>query len=192
MINNQKIEAKATKLLVLNGLYKVPVDIFTLIERLNLDLEILPMEDEMSGFIKIEGSHANIVINKQHDLKRQRFTAAHEVGHYVLHRDVHQEQQIFIDDNEAGTRSIIDSRNKKARKVFNRDVSSEDGTHRLDIEANRFAAALLMPEELIENVVVRLNINLSNEFDTKRLADKFNVSVQAMILRLANIGVRHF
>ncbi len=61
---------------------------------------------------------------------RQRFTIAHELGHFFLHR---ASSTVFVD----------------AAPIFFRDESSSNGSQREEIEANAFAAELLMPEDAI-------------------------------------------
>ena len=68
-------------------------------------------------------------------------------------------------------------------------VTSERGgvtnqaTARLEREADQFAAELLMPEHLVRQAV------LDDGADARRLADRFDVSAQAMSLRLRHLGL---
>jgi predicted transcriptional regulator len=55
------------------------------------------------------------------------------------------------------------------------------------IQANQFAAALLMPTRLVRYAVERLAKPLQ-EADVKTLASEFRVSEQAMITRLTTLG----
>lgn len=96
---------------------------------------------------------------------------AHELGHLILHRfdDVHISKQ--------------------------RDGISELGTDREEIEANRFAAELLMPESMIRKSVT--NLGGIDPFDQdldiiEKLADQFEVSPQAMNIRLSTLGFLSF
>lgn len=59
---------------------------------------------------------------------------------------------------------------------------------RADAEANAFAFELLMPEDLLRDEVAKIGgIDCEDEKKMKRLADKFRVSVPAMILRLGQL-----
>lgn len=189
MISNKRMNQKTEALLKQYNVFKAPVDIFGLIEEIGLDLVVMALDDEMSGFIKIHGDSAAIAVNQDHHIFRQRFTAAHELGHYILHRNSDAEQT-FIDNSFSKT--IIDKRKSSARKVFNRDATSAMGTQRQEIEANRFAGSILMPESIIEEIVSRFKIDITDEFDMKRLSDKFTVSTQAMTHRLTNLGITYF
>jgi hypothetical protein len=92
---------------------------------------------------------------------RRRFTIAHELGHWRLHRDV-EERGVFC---RAAT---IEPQDSKARAPLPR---AED-------EANVFAAVLLMPARLVQQQYVRC------ERDFSRLCDLFGASGAAMGRRL--------
>ena len=61
-------------------------------------------------------------VNANHHPTRQRFTLAHELAHYILHRNKHSE---FVDN------------------TYFRSIDSENP---MEYEANAFAGVLLMPE----------------------------------------------
>ena len=91
---------------------------------------------------------------------RRRFTIAHEIGHFVLHA----------------------ARSQEAATSFCRgsDLERSDS---IEGEANRFAAALLMPEPLLEQEASSYGCNIS------LLAERFAVSVPAMKLRLLTLNL---
>jgi Zn-dependent peptidase ImmA (M78 family) len=93
---------------------------------------------------------------------RQRFTIAHELGHLLLHKD-----EVHID------------------RAFRNSISSQ-AIDANEIEANRFAAELLMPFHLLKNEDIS-NIDVEDESSLRDLARKFKVSLQAMTLRVTNI-----
>lgn len=140
------------------GLYEAPVDIFALAARLKLPVRPEAMEDDMSGFLEGTGGRWRIGYNAYHNIVRQRFTVAHEIAHYVLHRS----QQARFDDT-----------------TFARRSTTRDAMER---EADEFAAALLMPADLVKQAVAA-NIKSLNE-----LASKFRVSSLAMKFRLQKLG----
>jgi hypothetical protein len=92
---------------------------------------------------------------------RRRFTIAHELGHWRLHRDV-EERAVFC---RAAT---IEPQDTKARAPL---PPAED-------EANVFAATLLMPARLVQQQYVQC------ERDFSRLCDLFGASGAAMGRRL--------
>jgi Zn-dependent peptidase ImmA (M78 family) len=142
------------------NLDRTPFDVETLVHRLHLVLEKAPLEDEISGFIERRGPRWFIGVNSLHHPNRQRFTIAHELGHYCLHRD-----QI----------------DRLVEKILFRD---DGGPDNIEWQANQFAARLLMPQEEI-----RLNIQ-SGIREIDELARKFGVSSLAMQFRLRNLGYR--
>mgnify|MGYP001584530096 CR=1 FL=1 len=79
----------------------------------------------LSGLIRCVDGAFEIYVNSNHPASRQRFTIAHELGHYMLHRD-------RIGDG------IIDD------YLYRSEL-----TDSLEHEANQYAARLLMPEALI-------------------------------------------
>jgi hypothetical protein len=76
-------------------------------------------------------------------------------------------------------------------RINARDHRSSLATDREEIEANRFAAALLMPPDFVEAQVLRVMKRGLGEIATiDALARKFGVSPQAMEIRLTNLGMR--
>jgi len=92
---------------------------------------------------------------------RARFTIAHELGHWYLHAaDAEGETfQRFCRDTDL------------------RAQGQQEG------EANRFAASLLMPEELLGEQAVAAHFNIA------LLAKRFDVSLSAMQLRLRTLNL---
>jgi len=103
---------------------------------------------DATGMLVQTAEGAYIHVSPRDSLVRQRFTIAHELGHLLLH----PESTHYRDATFAGTR--------------------------LEIEANRFAADLLMPMWMIDAAVE------AHGADVKRLARMFQVSEAAMDLRL--------
>lgn len=95
-----------------------------------------------------------IFTNKDHGRTRRRFTIAHEIGHFVLHRNK-------ID------REVIDDRLYRSR------LDSD-----LEVQENDFAAFLLMPWDLIVREMER------GRDTVEELAPAFEVSKSAMSIRL--------
>lgn len=147
---------------------------FENIQRENKDLQILAsvkMPDDISGMI-LFSEEKNIyiaLINANKPPTRQQFSAAHEVGHYFLHKEQIIEET-FIDGENVleGTGTL-----------FRRDgVESTQ----LEREANNFAASLIMPKELIKKAWAKLQ-------NVEDCAQVFNVSIEAMSIRLSRMGL---
>ena len=137
-----------------------PVDVAAAAERLGVKIFAAKLADKVSGVLVRDpayGSQSGFVIFVDQDepAVRQRFTAAHELGHFVLHKEAvgHKNEDNYL-------------------------LRSEGMSNRQEAEANKFAATLLMPFDLIE-------IAMKNGTTTPRaLAKHFNVSEIAMSIRL--------
>lgn len=165
---NQYIEQKAEQLLTDAGLYAAPVAVFEAATFLNIKIEELDLEEDVSGFYVIKDKSAHIGYNKSNPPVRIRFTIAHELGHYLLHA---KQNPLFID------------------KPYNRNANSSTGKNVLEREANAFAAALLMPEKLINEYIDKFGANTIDQVIIRELARNFEVSEQAMTIRLTNLGL---
>lgn len=165
------IEAKAVDALREANALRVPVPVELVAHRLGLLVEPSALGDEVSGVLVVREGRGTIGVNQTHPSVRQRFTVAHEIGHYVMHRG---SSDLFID--------------KGYTAVF-RDTRSSTGAERAEIQANYFAAALLMPAELLLPEIRRSGFDLADEEALETLAERFQVSLQSMSYRLSNLGV---
>lgn len=125
----------------------------------NLSQDNALLKPGMSGQLSFDGSRYVISINQNDSLTRQRFTLAHELGHYMLG---HGER---FDNSETLYRG-------GAKYTF------------AEIEANSFAAELLMPEPVVRYLLFDENLQT-----IAQLSDVFLVSEQAMRYRLKNLGL---
>ena len=122
-------------------------------------------DNDLSGFLYREGDQAVIGVNKDHAPVRQRFTIAHELGHLLLH----EHDQVHVD---------------RGFRVQLRSGVSSQGTDRDEMEANRFAAELLMPSCLLRLDVEQREFDLANDDELRSLARRYGVSTQALAIRL--------
>ena len=130
-------------------------------------------DSNISGFLLMGLAQPVIGVNKKHPITRQRFTIAHEFGHYLLHR--YDAENLHVDYEF---------------RVKLRDDLSAQGTDVEEREANYFAAELLMPIDFLEkDLRNNQTIDFENQEDTfiEELAQKYGVSSQAMMFRLANL-----
>src|SRR5215472_1062389 len=84
-----------------------------------------------------DGTHQVIGVNSAHPHVRQRFTISHELGHRALH---------------PGRELILDV----PVRVNMRNKTSSMASDFEEIEANAYAAALLMPEQMVREELGRL------------------------------------
>ena len=157
------------------GTKALPIPVEELASRAGAQLSFEPFEGDVSGVLFREEAEIIIGVNSAHPATRQRFTIAHELGHLLLH---------------PGKPLIVD----RWVRVNLRNSKSSLATDRQEIEANQFAAELLMPRELVYSEVQRL-FPLPQSFGDDEgliveLARRFNVSGEAMGIRLQNLGMR--
>jgi Zn-dependent peptidase ImmA (M78 family) len=130
-------------------------------------IKIATLPTGVSGQIMKEENHYVIRVNRNEARERQRFTIAHELAHYLLHRQ-------FIDSSPDG---ITDT-------VLYRSGASEQ----IEYEANRLAADLVMPINLIKNKLKEDFHGVVTEATIESLATSFGVSKAAMEIRLSNFS----
>lgn len=171
---------EARRLLVAEEVRKPAVDVRSIaMRRAHVLDEALP--EDISGMLvplapAIRGKAWAIVVNRTNSPVRQRFTIAHELGHLMMHNF---------------TSPHADSAG--AFKVRFRDSLSSDGSVLEEIEANQFAAELLMPEDLLVPQLRHVGFDYASEDEDRarsnlaKLAKLFGVSQQALHIRIANL-----
>jgi Zn-dependent peptidase ImmA (M78 family) len=165
-------EQRARDLLRELGIDSPPVPVEEIAEQLGATISREPFRGGISGMLYRTGGRAVVGVNSAEPPTRQRFTVAHEIGHFLLHE---------------GRPLIVD----RHVRVDRRDASSSMGTKHEEIEANAFAAELLMPEEMLRRhaeALVRDDPALPADRLVNRLAREFGVSNQAMEIRLGALG----
>ena len=126
-------------------------------------------EANIDGFLYREDDDVVIGVNRDHAAVRQRFTIAHELGHLLLHEY---------------SRAHVDS----GFRVRLRSGLSSEGTDRDEMEANRFAAELLMPIEFLQADLEKSEFDLADDSELQTLAKRYGVSLQALAIRLNGLG----
>src|SRR6266446_867472 len=77
-------ELAARKVLRELGIKHGPVKMKPLLEKLGIELVAEDLDKELSGVLIKEDQQILIAVNSNHSPTRQRFTIAHEIGHFVL------------------------------------------------------------------------------------------------------------
>lgn len=169
------IESLAFDILNKAGIKEPFVDVKRIATLHNINIVYHLFTDDISGVLVEKDKTFTIGVNETHFLNRQRFTIAHELGHYFLG---HQRQGIFVDESPM-----------KQNLMLFRDSFSSTGENSQEREANAFAAALLMPKPFIENFIRNYDIDLANDNELEDMASVFKVSSGAMAFRLSNLRV---
>ena len=166
----KKIQRLVEQMLDQYNISSPPIDVFSIAKIKGIDVVQGDLGD-VSGVLLREGTRITIGVNQNHSKTRQRFTIAHEIGHLILHGD----EPLHVD------------------KVFAIKLRNQVSSEAIDlgeIEANAFAAELLMPTNMMQQKIQKLPGILDYEKDAviSQLARGFNVSPQAMTIRLINLG----
>ena len=167
----KKIRERVEALLKQNKVTAPPVPVDRIAKALGIQLRFSPLDDELSGMIYIRKEDTIIGINSLHHPNRQRFTLAHECGHFLFHR-AKMADQVHVD---------------KSFPMLMRDSVSTTGSDEMEIEANYFAAELLIPDVFIRAMVKSDLIDIDEDAAIDALAKRFKVSQSAMRLRLGNL-----
>lgn len=168
----KEIEDVADRIISNYGLNKPGFDLTAfLVSKENFMVGMQDLDEDTTGlllvneheFIGDTQTHNLIVINSvirgcPDFLKRRRYIAAHEYGHYVLH--------------------------KKSDEIYaHRDYTKKDAL--LEKEADYFARCLLMPRELIEKTLSLLEMQSADiEEKISLIARTFNVTEKKARIRL--------
>jgi Zn-dependent peptidase ImmA (M78 family) len=171
-VRRKLVRELSTDLLVQHGVLSAPVDVEKLAHALHVDVRKDRVEGDISGFLfrDHEKSSAIIGVNSRQHPNRQRFTIAHELGHFLLH---------------TGDKVHVD----RGFEVRLRSDESSKGTDIDEKEANLFAAELLMPKAFVEKDIADIQaVDLMEEKTIKSLAEKYQVSTHAFAFRLAYLG----
>lgn len=143
-------------------------------------------EDQaLAGFLFLTPSVGLVFVNASDPVPRRRFTAAHELGHYVLHR------------GKMSGKYVADTKENIKENIELSDQQSD----KHEQEANRFATELLMPEEVIVGRVkafhkafgvsprAALAYRLAADMLVSREAMMYRLNDPAIKARLTEVGV---
>jgi Zn-dependent peptidase ImmA (M78 family) len=127
----------------------VPLDVKAIANKFGIEIQYIDMEEDLSGILsKTEQGGWVMQVNNKHHLNRQRYTIAHELGHFCLHKHF---KSVFED------------------QIFFRGVE----TCKEERQANEFASAILMPEDKFREIVRSGKNNIEDvaqEFGVSTLA----------------------
>jgi Zn-dependent peptidase ImmA (M78 family) len=168
-VNYGRVRRMAAELL--QGQTAPPVRLEPILAELGAEVRALELAADISGILYRDDDRKVIVVNASHTHERARFTIAHEIGHLVLHRgrDVHVDSSFRV--------NLRDPRSATAEDVE-------------EIEANAFAANLLMPAAWLRAPLADHSIDAADGSETEALAERFQVSLQALIVRLTALSGR--
>ncbi len=163
-----KIERLVRELLDKNEITSPPVPVDLIAKREGADVVFNRFNKEISGLLLRTGDRLIIGVEKRQASTRQRFTISHELAHLLLHDG----EEVRVDTN---FRINLRSRESSTAE----DIE--------EIEANAFAASLLMPEDFLKADLANLVLDIEDPQQVQLLAKRYEVSAQAMTIRLMNL-----
>jgi Zn-dependent peptidase ImmA (M78 family) len=168
-MNHQNLETITSDLRAASECSVPPIDVVKIARYLGVKVYGEKLPEDISGILDVRNEPA-ILINIDHVPHRQRFSIAHELGHFQLHHLM---------------RGII----HMDKKSYYRNSKSAEGLDDIEIAANKFAAELLMPETMVRSELEKYDDVIDmNEDIVAVMAEKFNVSTTAMGFRIQNLG----
>lgn len=151
---------KAMSLIKMAGIKDAPVDVYKIAKILGFTVIESDFPSGYSGEIFIEGKVKSIGVNSNHSKNRQRFTIAHELGHYLNGHQYFDEAGKMLEENEFDFANPL---------------------HQQEKEANLFASELLIPKEFLLKDLENKGLNI------EELVEKYQVSSQALWIRLTSL-----
>jgi Zn-dependent peptidase ImmA (M78 family) len=155
------------------GFTKPPVDVERVARHLGLKIAYAELGEDVSGLLISKGDASVIAVQVNDVTNRKRFTIAHEIGHFHLRHQFEPGEHVHVDRGHA---------------ITPRNSRSSTGEDLKEIEANQFAASLLMPSKLVEAQIKALRTTSLRDYHVTLLANTFQVSEQAMTIRLSTLG----
>lgn len=143
----------------------IPIEIVSLANSLGIEVyKAFNMDADTSGAIINKNEKYVIYTNANEPVYRRRFTVAHEIAHYMLHKDIIDNHLDGNLTDAIGIGGIM--YRSKLSSIFEKD-------------ANKLAAEILMPLEKIKELYLKYN-------DIRKLSEEFDVSEQAIKIRINN------
>lgn len=144
-----------------------PIEPNVIAEKIDILYSYGDYGDSFDGLIEQENGLFHIFINNRNNLAsnpRSRFTFAHELGHY------------FIDEHR---QALL-----KGKTPSHPSFTNFSSRNPVELEADHFAASLLMPEKRVKNDCAKKPFNFAL---VKDIATKYQTSITATVLKLMTI-----
>ena len=168
-LSRQEIEQRAREVLRKHKLETIPINPVVVAEREGFHVNNAKFSDEnLSGMVTKRGPNLMILVRADDSPNRKRFTIAHELAHHFLHL--------------TGDGEFVDGEADLFREDFSEDSETTPCDRRAEIQANTFAAALLMPENYVADLWQQTR-------SVAKMAALLGVSEDAMGIRLDRLRI---
>lgn len=132
---------------------------------------------------------------------RERFTKAHETGHWICHRSYHSPDNRPYEFRKAGKNALVACRTDNIERYRYKDRKTDDDWE--EWQADHFAAAVLMPVQTfvpyarqairhagISNSRLVAGRNKARAYEAiEEIAERFDVSKRATQIRMKQLGL---
>jgi Zn-dependent peptidase ImmA (M78 family) len=175
-MSKQDVEKKVSELLDRHGITSAPIPVERIAQAEGIPIVEMHFKSEVSGALIRSNGVSGIAVNAAQHQNRKRFTIAHELAHFLF-------EHKGLDEDHIDWKFT----------VIRRDGKSSEASDVQEIEANSFAASLLMPVQFLRaDLNDQVGFSGEAELDDsqiKSLARKYRVSEMALRYRLANLGL---
>jgi|ERR1051326_4405118 Zn-dependent peptidase ImmA (M78 family) len=174
-MNIRQVRMLAEDLADERGKGRVPINVESIAHSLGLEVMKANLGPDVSGLLVFNGAKAQVYVQEKDHEVRRRFTIAHEIGHHYLRHQFENGEHVHVD---------------RGNYISQRGPRSSDGIDPKEVEANQFAASLLMPSKLLRARITKLpKAKPLLDHHVSLLAREFRVSEQAMTIRLTGLGL---
>nr|DAM85235.1 MAG TPA: IrrE protein [Caudoviricetes sp.] len=96
---NESLENLTSNILLNNDLYKIPVNILKIAKANDITVFTADLEKKILGAIRYDKQNKKytILLNEKQSYEQQRFTLAHELGHFFLHKQILESEELHVD-----------------------------------------------------------------------------------------------
>jgi Zn-dependent peptidase ImmA (M78 family) len=170
MSNFIKAKQTAEEVLKENYVTTPPVPVVEIAKNYGYQVIEGELPSNIAGLVDLE-RHI-IYVNQFDSPTRKAFTIAHELGHIKLHADLLQ-------------------KNPDMTILYRRPLGKKDDKTE-EQEANCFAASLLVPDEMLQNILKEYSsLKLTDENNRNSLATIFGVSNEVIGYRLHDLQLNN-
>ncbi len=146
----------AWEVLINEHITELPISISAICKNMGISIRLYEAEEDNSGYSLIINGKAYIFINKNHSAERQRFTAAHELGHILL--------------GHVGKYELV-----------NREPNASDNP--IEQAANVFASRLLAPACVLWGCNISSADNIARHCKISRQAAEFRAERMQLLYK---------